>query len=571
MKKNRTYFKTVLIFCLAVTINLYEAQQPSLQWAKSLSGQGNCRSNAQCTDLIGNIYSTGTFTGTFDFDPGTGVNTFSNTATDCFINKLDASGNLIFNKVLKGNAQSNGITTDANNFVYITGVFYSVVDFDPGINTYTAAPVGGSSFILKLDPSGEFVWVKFIESQGGVIVLNAIKTDQSGNIVVTGRYSGTTDVDPGSGIYNITTNGTSDILLVKLNPSGNFLWANSNSGSSTDVANSLNIDANGNIILVGFFMNTVDFDAGPGAANLTSNGGQEIFILKVNSLGSFLWAKSMGGTNSEMAMSVDTDANGNVYTSGFFYDTVDFDPNSSIFNLTSLGNKDVFISKLDASGNFIFAKNIGGISIDQGVALELDVNKNIYLTGIFQETVDFDPSNTSYTLASSASGTYDTFIAKYDSIGNFIYAGNLSSNSNFGVFPFGLSVTPSNEVFVTGIFSGTCDLDPGVGTTTITAVAPSVNTYIIKLFNNPNNIFEIDSQFDSIAFYPNPSPDFIIVESEKTISFIHITDLFGNKIKTIDADKNRSVKIDIHEIPQGIYFLNLQSDKKTKVIKVIKT
>src|ERR1035437_9575750 len=131
----------------------------------------------------------------------------------------------------------------------------------------------------------------------------------------------------------------------------------------------------------------------------------------------FLWAKSMGGTGNDIGYSIALDASGNVYTTGYFYGTVDFDPGAGTFNLTSAGNYALFISKLDASGNFVWAKQIGGTSSGAlGQFISLDASGNIYTTGCFFGTVDFDPGAGTSNLTSSS--TNDIFVSKLDASGN---------------------------------------------------------------------------------------------------------------------------------------------------------
>ena len=135
-------------------------------------------------------------------------------------------------------------------------------------------------------------------------------------------------------------------------------------GTSNDYGNSIAVDASGNIYTTGYFAGTVDFDPSAGTYNLTSAGGNDIFISKLDASGNFVWAKQLGGTNDEKGNSIVVDASGNIYTTGNFAGTVDFDPGAGTFGLASTGNYDIFISKLDASGYFVWAKKMGGTSSD---------------------------------------------------------------------------------------------------------------------------------------------------------------------------------------------------------------
>ena len=102
----------------------------------------------------------------------------------------------------------------------------------------------------------------------------------------------------------------------------------------------------------------------------------------------FGWAKNMGGTNLDSGYAMAIDGGGNVYTTGIFSGTADFDPGAGIHNLTSVGSYDIFISKLDVNGNFVWAKSMGGTGYDLGGAIAVDVSGNLYITGSFSGTAD---------------------------------------------------------------------------------------------------------------------------------------------------------------------------------------
>ena len=128
-----------------------------------------------------------------------------------------------------------------------------------------------------------------------------------------------------------------------------------------DEGTSIAVDATGNVFTTGYFFSTSDFDPGTGTFNLTSLGLDDIFVSKLDALGNFVWTKQWGGTSAENSYSIAVDASGNVLTTGSFQSsTVDFDPGPGTFNLTSTGNRDIFVSKLDASGNFVWATSMGG-------------------------------------------------------------------------------------------------------------------------------------------------------------------------------------------------------------------
>jgi hypothetical protein len=380
-------------------------------WAKGIGN--NSGGNYITLDSSGNVYVTGFFQGTYDFDFGPGVSELtSNGNSDIFILKMDSDGNYVWAKSMgdQNSEGGQGIAIDSSGNVYLTGDFWDTVDFDPGAGTANLTSAGfGDIFILKLDSDGNYVWVKSMGStgadQGRVIAL-----DSSGNPYVIGNFRVTVDFDPGAGTANLTSAGSADIFILKLDSDGDYVWAKSIGGTGGETGFSMTIDSSNNIYAVGNFANTVDFDPGVGAAEFTSAGSNDIFILKLNSDGNYVWAKGVGGTGAETGFSTILDSSNNVYTTGSFASTVDFDPGAGTANLTSAGSVDIFILKLDSDGDYVWAKSIGETATDSARAIALDASNNIYTTGQFSNTVDFDPGVGIANLISTAST--DIFLLK---------------------------------------------------------------------------------------------------------------------------------------------------------------
>ncbi len=409
-------------------------------WAKQMRSGGSGifdsgSGNSIALDASANIYTTGYFHGTVDFDPGAGTfNLTSAGDADVFISKLDAAGNFIWAKQLGGTSWDNGfsIALDASGNVYTLGDFSNTVDFDPGAGSFNLTSVGASDmFISKLDAAGNFIWAKQLGGTNSVAP-RSISLDASGNIYTTGGFRGTADFDPGSGTFNLTSGGNTDIFISKLDAVGNFVWAKQLLGGSTnEVGNSIAVDASGNVYTTGLFEGTVDFDPGIGTFNLTSGSNIDVFISKLDASGNFVWAKQLGGTDWNDGSSIAIDASGNVYTTGAFGGTVDFDPGVNTVNLTSGGGSDIFISKLDASGNFVGAIQLGGFYADYGRFITLDGSGNLYATGSFQSTADFDPGVGTYYLYSS--GGNDVFVYKMQM--SEIGVAENSFGNQFSVYP----------------------------------------------------------------------------------------------------------------------------------------
>jgi gliding motility-associated-like protein len=448
-----------LSFFLLFATNTFAQGVPRLAWASQMGGTGYNTGEDIFVDGIGNVYTTGLFWGTVDFDPGPATFNLTSAGTsDIFVTKQDPSGALIWAVRMGGTGNDDGfsITVDLNGNVLTTGHFRNTVDFDPGPGVFNLSGGFYESFISKLDASGNFVWaVKFGESsndQNGY----SIAVDAAGNVYTTGSYINTVDFDPGTGVFNLGS-GCNDAYVSKLSPNGDFIWAKRLGGTAcSEEGNSLLVDAAGNVFIAGRFGDTADFDPNAGTFNLTSAGSLDVFVCKLDASGNFAWAKQMGGTSGEETSSMVMDASGNLVITGQFSGTADFDPGAGVFSLSSTGAFDVFICKLNNSGDFLWAKSMGGTSGDYGHDITVDQNGNVFTIGEFRDNVDFDPGTATFILNG---GTVDGFVSKLDASGNFAWAIEIAgSGFDYG---YGITVDASENVYSTGSFySANTDFDP---------------------------------------------------------------------------------------------------------------
>ncbi len=560
---------SILLFALFLGIISGIAQ--NYQWAKNMGGNGDDGGNSITVDGSGNVYTTGFFGGTVDFDPGAGISNLTSAGySDIFITKLDAAGNFIWAKRMGGNGEDQGncITVDDSGNVYTTGRFWGTVDFDPGAGTSNLTSAGFSDiYISKLDSAGNFIWAK---SMGGTDydISFSITLDDSSNVYTTGTFWYTVDFDPGAGTSNLTSAAFQDIFISKLDAAGNFIWAKSMGGTSPDLGISIAVDGAGNVYTTGHFSGTVDFDPGTGTSNLTSAGFKDIFISKLDAAGNFVWARNMGGPNSDdVAYSITVDGIGNVLTTGSFHGTADFDPGPGVSNLTSAGgNLDIFISKLDAAGNFIWAKSMDGPnSSDIAYSIAVDSFSNVYTTGIFYGTVDFDPGAGISNLTSA--GFADIFISKLDSVGNFGWAKKLGGISND--IGYSIALNGFGNVYTTGQFMGTVDFDPGVGTSNLTS-AGSTDIFVLKL--GAISVSILESSFDNtIMVYPNPTKGSFNIDLGTNIenTTIVIRNLVGQEVLKKSYRSTNLLDLNIAG-ESGLYFIEVISDNKKAILKVVK-
>jgi len=289
------------------------------------------------------------------------------------------------------------------------------------------------------------------------VEVRSMALDSNGNIYTTGYFKGSADFDPSNGVANLTSSGLNDIFILKSDPNGNFIWAKRIGGTNSEAAASIAIDRNGGIVTIGNFTGIVDFDPGDGVANLTSSGGDDIFVLKLDSFGNYIWAKNMGGAARDTGVYIAVDGDGNICATGIFTSTADFDPTQGVDNRMSNGDLDVFISKFDSSGNYLWTKTFGGNGNEVGQSTAFDTGGNIYSLGYFNNTVDFDPSDDRVANLTSAGGN-DMFISKFDSSGRLLWAKRIGSTGSDGAAQ--VAFDRSGSLYFTGYFSGTVDFDP---------------------------------------------------------------------------------------------------------------
>jgi hypothetical protein len=305
----------------------------------------------------------------------------------------------------------------------------------------------------------------------------SVTADASGNVYTTGFFQGTADLDPSSATLNLSSAGSDDIFISKLDASGNFVWAKKFGASGSDKGNSIAVDASGNVYATGWFNGTVDFDPSASVTfNLTSAGNTDAFIVKLDATGNFVWAKQIGSSGGDNGRGIVLDASGNVYSTGNFSGTVDFDPSAATFTVASAGAQDAYISKLDGAGNFVWAKTLGGTADDKGFSVDLDASGNVFVTGEFAGTCDMDPGAAVANLVSG--GATDIFISKLDASGNYVW-GKAAMSGTSDDWATALKVDAGN-VYVSGQFTGTADADPGAATFTFTSNG-AYDTFVSKL------------------------------------------------------------------------------------------
>jgi len=463
---------------------------------------------AVTVDGSGNSYTTGTFNQQADFNPGTGpadtsyLRTISATNLGGFVTKFDAQGNFVWTKgflpvipaVTPGwnsAVMPYGIAADASGNVYVTGKFLGKADFNPGTDTFnfTGADWVEEIFIVKLDSSGSFVWAKRIAGAAsgpyGGGIGNAITIDASGYVCLTGQFYGKIDFNPVSGTDTFSAKGQNDVFVARYNADGSFVWATVMGGTNLDNGYAISTDQQKHLYITGEFSGTASFGTSSFAAT-----GKDVFITKLDSAGSILWAKRIGGAGSDIGWGIAADTGGNVYLTGEFSKKADFNPGTNAadtFFLTpyfnSLSPTDAFICKLSTAGDFLWVKQMGGDYVDAGKAVSIDKTGNIYTTGEFSSTAYFDYASV-FTLTAQGTGfgslARDIYVTKHDAAGNFIWAGAVVSGGGSINTVKGMAIDARRNIYTAGSFTDSANCATGPDTLYI-KTAGNADIFVHKL------------------------------------------------------------------------------------------
>ncbi len=432
--------------------------------------------DALTVDAAGNTYAAGHFQGTVDFDPGAGVTELvSYGARDAFVAKYSPAGDLVWAKVIGGSGTESavGVAVDNQGNVIFVGETNSPgdTDYDPGPDTKY---LGTGLYIEKLDAAGQFVWTRIVNNTGahatGVAVdaagnvavsgwftgsvyftlpgaaltsaggedafvamyspaktplwaarwggtendrAQAVTVDAAGNVLTTGYFNGTADLDPGAGTLSRTAVGLlGDAFVNKFGPGGTFAWAAQLSAGTYAAGYGVAADAAGNVYSTGSAYGSGDFDPGAGTATVSTFGYENPYLSKLDSAGKYVWAKTFAGVGFQHAggAAVAVDPAGGVYVAGYHSETADFDPGAGTAPVASAGQKDGFVSKWDPAGTFKWAAAVGGTGFDEATAVAVARDGTLAVGGYFSDTADLDPTAGSNPVTSG--GGEDGFLAR---------------------------------------------------------------------------------------------------------------------------------------------------------------
>ncbi|MBN8691725.1 MAG: T9SS type A sorting domain-containing protein [Bacteroidetes bacterium] len=483
MKSRRIFW---LIFIALIAINKFKSQ--NFQWAKQIGGGSGDASFYSTTDNLGNVYIVGGFNGTVDFDPGPGTtNLTSSGMTDAYLVKLNSAGNFQWVRKFGGTDidEAYSVTVDNNTAdIVIAGVFRGVADFDPGTTTYTlsGSTTSFNTFVVRLNSAGNFLWA--INNRASICKQVAIEPS-TGSVCLVGAFTGTVDFNPSASTVNLITSNVYDGYILKLSSSGIYTWVRQiGSTSGNDYCRDIEFDYSGNMVIGGSFFGTVDFNPGTAVFNLTSISSDG-FILKLNSSGAFVTAFGIGGSANDDILNIDVDASNRVYVTGVMYSAiVDFDPGPGTYTLGATGVADAFVAKYDNTNSLVWAKKFGGGGLNgvtSGYGITVTPIGEVFTTGLYKgPNIDFDPGTATYTILNPGSSYSNVYFSKLDVNGNFLFAHGIG-DLNFDDFSGSINYdASSSSVYACGAWRGNSDFDGSANTYTMQPIG-SADGYVLKL------------------------------------------------------------------------------------------
>ncbi|WP_031529885.1 hypothetical protein, partial [Dyadobacter crusticola] len=438
-----------LVFLMLLTASMQlRAQEVAMDWAKAFlpnaTAGGAVVPYGVGTDANGNVYVSGYFTGTVDFNPGPAVTNLTASVSSAFFVKLDKEGNFIWAKQVgsTGGTTSYALKVDAAGNIYAGGTFAGTGDFNPnaGVNNLVSNGTLRDGYILKLDTNGNYVWAQRMGGPNNEYS-HDIDLDAAGNVYVIGHIGAGTAT---FGALSITSAGGTDAFVTKLSPAGAYQWVRRLGGPGEDATGAVDVDAAGNVYISGGAAGNAT-----GMATLAGAGG---FMIKLNTNGTTLWSNLSTETTNYRGIAIDSD--GNVYGGGGGTATV---------------------VKLNSSGTRVWSRKVGTSSYK----LKVGPDNNIYSGGIYNGT---STTMGSFTLPFNG-GAYDMYVAGLNPAGDVLWAKPFGASGVEG--PFYLSADVPGEVLTAGFFNETVDFDPGPCVFNLTDTSPTGNSgFVLKLTSN---------------------------------------------------------------------------------------
>ncbi len=506
-------------------------------------------------DAEGNFIMAGRFQGTVDFDPGPDAYPLTSAGSfDVFVLKLGPDQGFLW-ATRGGGSSSDGVNevvVDGSGNIIAVGYITGTTDMDPGPNDVSiSAGEFDDMFLCKYSPSGTPLWAVASNTTDGNSGY-AVDVDDSGNVYAAGVFYGTTDLNGGSGTDTHVSAGSGDAFLCKYSATGAFQWGRTFGGLLREEVTAVKVDAAGSACIGGTYFGSTDLDPSTSNAPYTSAGQSDIFTSKFDASGSLLWTNSIGGADYDGVYDMDISDAGTIVTTGYFTETVDFDPGPSNTSLTdpSVDNGMAYVRSMSSSGAFQWVKGIGGPDGASGFAVEFTTDNTLALSGGFLGTIDADPGSGNVPLTST--GQIDTFVALLSPTGDHQHSARFGSL--LGDEVTAMATAPDGTIHCTGGFKGNMELN-GDEPPAVIASSGDLDAFLVSLRVTADvGVNELDDRIVMNA-YPNPSNGEFTVEllTHGNVPY-KILDGLG---RIVDSGQLRSGtnRIDLKPVAPGKYWL----------------
>lgn len=532
-------------------------------WAKAMGGSGDEYFTVVTFDTEGNIVTGGLFFGTADLDPGPGdaLFTFMGHAADgidIFAAKYSATGDYIWGRQFPGDSLAffNDLIIDAEGNLNYLGAFYDIRDFDPGPDSTKLMTAGqGDMFMLKLNPDGDFQRVLQIGGTGDESG-NGFVQNEKGDFLIAGYFNEAVDFDPGPG-FQLSIPNQLDAFLLSLDQEWSFEWLYKFGGNNNDFARGVRKDPAGNLYLMGYFADTVDFDFGPEVHALSDVGHTlkpDAYILKLDPAGNYRWAYQLGGPGADRGGEIRFgDGGKEIFFTGLFEQKALLSPGLSGTDTVSVvGARDVFITKwtqCDATYAEVSAFSCGTYYSPSG-------NYSWNESGTYLDTI---PNKAGCDSIITIHLTVSDLGLSITQLGDTLYADGgvkgffwLDCDHGFEQVATGPQFIPSSNGHYAVSGSGF------VCTDTSTCFA-----FVMTATEETKPSF-------SATIYPNPADGYFYIDLHRPFRDIQVNlfNQLGTKVFTKHYSQEELIRIEM-EFPSGVYFIDISSSENTFLRKLI--
>lgn len=357
--------------------------------------------------------------------------------------------------------ESTEIAFFSNGDLLVAGQFEGLIDFDPQLsqrNLQISIPSGGESYFARYSPQGQLIWWRALRSKRDVHIYG-IKIDQNDNVYLTGTYIQELILDednPNAQLSGVSPND-GDGYLTKFDAQGNYQWATRFAGSGIDAGFDLDFNPAGELVLLGVFGDSLQFDPNQSSSLKVSAGAGDVFFAGFDTAaGQFLWTEQISGLGFDNPRAIAIDSQGNYYLNGDFTAITTFSLNP-LTVLNPSGGNDIFVAKYNANRQIVWAQKIAGSSTDLGADMTLINDTLLAISGTFRGNVQLDPVGNG-PLRTGNGWNADIFLVVWDTAAQYQWGHTLGGSATDATA--GLVVDQNQRVWIGGYLVNAVDLNP---------------------------------------------------------------------------------------------------------------